>query len=454
MSIDSAQLRRLETRPALATGRLVLESLGERTVVASVLVSALALVARVLWIATLDSRLVWIDEREFAAIGASLASGHGYTGDSFRANPVIPFYLSVVFRLFGERYYVARLGQAFLGAATCVLLYRIGSLLAPAVGVVAGVLLALYPPHVYLAGVFYVDCVLTFLLMLLVHLVLQGARSPRPSALGLGAGALLGVAILTRPIVVVYLPCLVGLWLLDGSRPGRARLALAAACVLGTCLTILPWTVRNHFAYGRFVPVSSGLFTKLWQGNNELAVGGPDDRDLLIDSDDWRARLERQPEPTRRALEAKYSGVRDQIGLRADQIGDLGLARDEVLRPIALGCITASPGRTLLLAGRKLATLFSPFSSTETENGHTGAGYRMVAALSLYPVLVLALAGAWIGRPHVRLLAPLYLLVGSVIGAYALLTACTRFRLPLDPYLILLAAVAIVGSVAREGRTR
>jgi len=290
MSIDSAQLRRLETRPALTTGRLVLESLGERTVVASVLVFALALVARVLWIATLENRLVWIDEREFAAIGASLASGHGYTGDSFRANPVIPFYLSVVFRLFGERYDVARLGQAFLGAATCVLLYRIGSLLAPAVGVVAGVLLALYPPHVYLAGVFYVDCVLTFLLMLLVHLVLQGARSPRPSALGLGAGALLGVAILTRPIVVVYLPCLVGLWLFDGSRPGRARLALAAACVLGTCLTILPWTVRNHFAYGRFVPVSSGLFTKLWQGNNELAVGGPDDRDLLIDSDDWRAR--------------------------------------------------------------------------------------------------------------------------------------------------------------------
>jgi 4-amino-4-deoxy-L-arabinose transferase-like glycosyltransferase len=412
-------------------------------------VFVLAFVARVSWIETLGPDLTWDDEREFAAIARSIAHGDGYVGDSFRANPVMPFYLATSFRLFGERYDVPRLGQALVGAATCVLLAEVGALVAPAVATVAGVLLAVYPAHVYLAGVFYVDCIQTFLCTWLLLVVLRGAERGRPLGRGLAAGVLLGLAVLTRPIVMAYLPCLCAFWLFATRRPWRARAGICAACILGMTFVMAPWTIRNARAYHRLVPVSSGFFTKLWQGNNELADGGPDDRDLLVGTPDWQARLARVPEPGRAALEAKYAPVPAAIDRRARAIGDVGLARDDVLGPIALRLLADEPGRMLVLAGRKLVTLFSAFSDTESQNEDTTPFNRGVAASAFYPVLVLALAGAWVGRAHARGLLPVHLFIGAIVGAYALLNACTRFRLPLDPYLILLAAIALTHAGGR-----
>lgn len=424
-----------------------------RIIVASGLVFALAFAVRALWVGRLGPGLIWDDEREFAAIATALARGDGYVGDSYRANPVIAAYLAAMLRTFGEGYEVARLGQVLLGAGTCVLLLHIGWLIAPAVGVLAGVLLALYPAHVYLAGVFYVDCVQTFLCTWLVYVVMRGAGSDRPFVLGLGAGLLLGLATLTRPTVLAYLPCLCAVWLFADRRPWRVRVGLCVACVLGVALLLTPWVVRNERVYGRLLPVSSGFATKLWQGNNELAEGGSGDRDMMVGTPDWYARLARQPEPARRALEAKYAPVVDAIDRRARELGDIWLARDEVLRPIALGFFADDPVRVLGLAGRKLATLFSAFSATESTNEHTTPLFRAVAALTFYPLLALAIAGLWLGRTHGRRLLAIHALVGSLAGSYVLLTACTRFRLPLDPYLIVLAAIALTDIYGRTRHT-
>jgi 4-amino-4-deoxy-L-arabinose transferase-like glycosyltransferase len=117
----------------------------------------LALALRLGWVLALDNHLTWIDEREFAAVGEHLARGEGYLSTSSRANPVLPYYLGVAFRLFGSNYVAARVGQSILGALTCVLVYRLGSVLVDsATGVLSSVLLASYPLHIYLAGVWVV----------------------------------------------------------------------------------------------------------------------------------------------------------------------------------------------------------------------------------------------------------------------------------------------------------
>ena len=91
---------------------------------------ALALAVRLAWIATLADRLAWPDEAEYAAIGRRLAAGEGFVASSYRNAPVLPTYLGLAFRLFGDGYGAPRVGQAILGALTCVLVYRTGSLLA------------------------------------------------------------------------------------------------------------------------------------------------------------------------------------------------------------------------------------------------------------------------------------------------------------------------------------
>jgi len=408
-------------------------------------VFVVALGLRLAWVLRLPDQLRWIDETQFVGIARSLAAGHGFVSDSYRANPLLPAYLGLVFRAFGESLLAARIGQAVIGALTCVVLLRIGTRLAgPALGLLAGLMLALYPPHVYLAGVFYVDCVLGLPLALGVLLALDVHQGRGGVGRAVLAGGLLGLAALARPTFLVVVPALALAWCLGAAAGVRRRLELTAALGLGALAVVLPWTARNEAAYGRLVPISSGLWTKLWQGNGPLADGSADDRDLLWGRDLWTRRLARLDPERRRAVEEQYAGVARAVGERLARTGDFYLATDEVLRPVVLDLVRRDPGRVLVLAARKTATLYSAFSRTETQNQDTTAAMRLVAAVSFYPLLGLAAVGAFCGRAGGRRWLPISAVVVSVTATYALLTACTRFRLPLDPYLMLFASRALV----------
>jgi len=410
----------------------------------------LALVVRVGWVLSLGDALSWPDEFEFTDIAHHLAAGEGYVADSFRSNPVLPAYLAVMFRLFGESYAVARLGQALLGALTAVLVGRMAMLLAgPAVGLTSAVLVALYLPHVYLAGVFYVDSVLMFVLALATYLAAWTLKRHASLWQALVCGGAVGLTALTRPLFLLLLPVVALAWLYGSRARWSRRIVLCCALVTGSAAVVLPWTARNARVFGRVIPVSSGFGTKFWQGNTVLANGGPFDRELMVGSADWERRLARLPAAERRVVEARYAVIGRQLQESEAELHDRYLASDEVLLGVALDEIRADPGRALRLALRKMATLFSPFSGTYTHNAYTSRRLRLLAASTFYPMLILAAVGAWLAWPRRRQFALVYLLVAGVVAAYTVLNACTRFRLPIDPYLLVFAAVALVAAGRR-----
>jgi hypothetical protein len=190
--------------------------------------------------------------------------------------------------------------------------------------------------------------------------------------------------------------------------------------------------------------VSSGLGTKLWQGNNEGAVGDADDRDMSFRKEIWKARIRALAEPERSAIEARYREVERRIAALQAARGDAYDASDAVLGPLAVEYIRTHPLRTIELFVKKLGTLFLPFSKTLVTNPDTSLRNRVLAALAYLPVLALAPIGVWLSRGRARGLPIVYGLIVALASAYALLTTCTRFRLPLDPYLIVFAAVALV----------
>lgn len=415
---------------------------GTRAAVLVILI--VALVGRVAWVSRLGDALSWSDEQEFVTVARHLAAGDGYVSTSFRANPVLPVYLSAFFRVFGEGLLAPRLGQAFVGALTCVLIAWIArSLFGAAVGVLAGLMVALYPPHVFLSGIFYVDCLATFLLALGVALGVRALQGGLRAGFVLATGVVLGLTVLARPTFFVYLPCVALVFLCARSIDVRRRFAAAVLVLVAGAATISPWTLRNYRTYGRFVMVTSGFGTKLWQGNTVLANGGPNDRELMWGKPDWKQRMEALPPAERAALEARYAVIAAHAAEREAALGDHYLATDEVLGRVAVREMLDDPKRTFVLALKKTATLYSAFTETLTTNAYTRGPIRLLAALSFYPVLALAVVGAWLARragPPVWLL---YLLIGSVTAGYAVLNACTRFRLPLDPFLIVFAALAL-----------
>jgi len=91
--------------------------------------------------------------------------------------------------------------------------------------------------------------------------------------------------------------------------------------------------------------------------------------------------------------------------------------------------------------------LYGYFEGRSRWAGKIGLGF-------LYPLLVLAVAGAVVLRRRGAPLWPLLALPALVTITAALVYGYTRFRFAAEPALVVLAAAAIDAAIARRGRSR
>src|SRR5215213_692646 len=76
-----------------------------------------------------------------------LAAGDWIGSEVFYQAPLYPYFLGVVYALFGRDLLIVRVVQALIGSASCVLLGLAGArLFSKRVGLVAGLALALWAP--------------------------------------------------------------------------------------------------------------------------------------------------------------------------------------------------------------------------------------------------------------------------------------------------------------------
>ncbi len=232
------------------------------------------------------------DEIGFFEQARAFVQGRGYQDVELMRGPLYPFFLAVVFRLFGAEVSAARLMQALLGAATVPLLYlwaarRHG----PRAGLAAAALGALFFPLAVQATTLLTETLFLFLYVLGM-VALEWALERPAWWLVLGTGVLFGLATLTRSIglPLVVLAALAAAFgarhsrepggvaakpeaVLSGRRvgreQGRPRSLVAALLVLaGALLVILPWTARNAVVYRSFILVDTTGATNLWLDND------------------------------------------------------------------------------------------------------------------------------------------------------------------------------------------
>ncbi len=188
--------------------------------------------------------------------------------------PVYPVYLMPFVHLIPEtapaaQMVGARLGQAVFDTLTVLCVYLIAArLFGVRVGRVALVAQALDLRYVFAAGVIATETLFIafFVASMLVYLgaMLRPGPGPRWGRFRL-AGALLGLAQLTRPVPILFPVVLaVHAWLHPRDRRGALRgfawmLALAA-------LFAVPWMVRTAYVSGEFVPITSTAFVHFWRG--------------------------------------------------------------------------------------------------------------------------------------------------------------------------------------------
>jgi hypothetical protein len=208
--------------------------------------------------------------------------------------PLYLYFLGSVFTLFGTLGAV-KVVQAVVGGLLTPALGLIGGrVLGERPGLVAAAVAAFYPELVWFSAHFWSETLFTVLLWWGFERLLaaDGDASPRTAAV---AGALLGLAVLTRETVLYFLP-IAAVWLAWRRVGGRRRAAVVLALA---ALVVLPWTVRNAIAFHAFVPVSTAGALNLWQGNTHLSR-----QEVYEEYWSVHGRIEKYRHSRRRAIES------------------------------------------------------------------------------------------------------------------------------------------------------
>jgi 4-amino-4-deoxy-L-arabinose transferase-like glycosyltransferase len=163
----------------------------------------------------------------------------------FQQEPLYPYLLALLLGVWGGSVGGVLLVQLLMGGLQPLLAFFIARrLFGDVAGLVAAALLAFYGPLVFYQGLLLRDW-LVLLLEPLALLALLRAREQGRAARWLLAGAALGLALLAKATLLLFVPLALA-WSLTGPHAGQVRRGARAALVLlGLGLALAPLLLRN-----------------------------------------------------------------------------------------------------------------------------------------------------------------------------------------------------------------
>ena len=175
----------------------------------------------------------------------------------FHQAPLYPYFLAVLLGACSESVPCVLLVQLLLGSVQPLVLYALATrLFDRRAGLIAAALAAAYGPFIFHEAALLRDWLLPILEALAVLLLLKARVSQKPGGWVL-AGAVLGLAVLTKESALVLLLLTFGWVVLEGAGTRHAR-GWAAACVIaGVVLSLSPLIMRNLVVGAPFYAISN-----------------------------------------------------------------------------------------------------------------------------------------------------------------------------------------------------
>ena len=394
-----------------------------------------------------------------------IAAGEWIGTDVFYQAPLYPYFLGILYKLFGHNLLAVRIIQAIVGAGSCALLGLAGARFFSArVGAIAGFALAVYAPAIFFDALIQKSVLDLFFIALSLWLLGGLVDDPRDRGRWLGLGLAMGGLSLTRENALVFVAVIVGWALLRARYPVRLkpdatskvdirlkpdatskkrvesgfsrtvplaeRATFAAIFIAGLALVLLPVAVRNYAVGGGFYLTTSQFGPNFFIGNNPQADGT--------------------------YMSLRFGrGAPEYERTDATELAEHALGRSLTPAEVsgywttrAVDFITGRPGEWLALVGRKILLLFNATEMLDTEAQESHAEWSWPLRIGgwfghfglLVPLAVVGLVLCW--RQRTRL-AVLYVMLAAYAASVIMFYVFARYRLPLVPLLLLFAAAGM-----------
>jgi len=401
----------------------------------------LAAVLRVAHVLALRSTLWFnhlnLDCRAYDEWAQRIAGGDWLGTKIFYQDPLYPYFLSILYSLFDRNLLLVRLIQVAFGVGTCWLTALLGRrIFGPVVGNIAGLLAAILTTSVFYEGQIEKTFLSVFLIALFLVLALKRSMYTR-----FLAGVTLGLAILTRANLLIFVPLgfLVLLFERLPVREGDKQTARSresgflnsqsfrhAALFLGGCAIILgPVTLRNHHVAGEWVLTTSQLGQNLYLGNNPRSTTGS-----------YRTPPSVRPDP-RYEQEDFHNTAEKRLGrpLKASEVSDYWLGQ-------AWKHIRSEPVFAIRVFFRKFMVFWNDYEVPDNNNIYLLTRYIWILRLPMITfgwIIPLALLGAVVAFRKQREVRILVGFVASYCLSVIAFFVFSRYRVQVVPILVVFA---------------
>lgn len=337
--------------------------------------------------------------------------------------PLYPLLSAGMYVLFGDRFFFWRLVHVVMGTLLVYLIYDLGkrAFKDDRVGIIAGFYAALYPHFIFYSWILMAEILLLFTLALGFWAYVRLFDSPRWTWAAL-MGAAFGAFVLTRSFLIAFFPLMplcILLFLKD-----RRRWQLAAVSVAAFVLTMAPWLIRNYRLQGQFVLMSTRGGYNIWMRNNpyyiadELELEGVKFSPETLDNLKYKEYLLGYPPFTPQQGEMERNRILSQEGMKF---------------------LKANPSFFL-----KMCWIRFKWTIGWKGQGLKGPLMNGLSFISYMPALAGFLASLFLGWKRLKIFLPFWLVVGYFILFYSLTHEGLRYRVPVDPYIILSAVFSVL----------
>lgn len=424
----------------------------------ALVVFAAGLLIALLWTFVLFPRLGAIrqvfDLNGFGEIGERIWRGEGFSyghGPTIRRAPLYPYLVAGVFEIFGfdgahrrASYAPVLALQCLFAGLTCLAVFCIANrLFGKKVGLVAGLLCAVWPQCVRYTGAVDVEATMTLLITLMTLLTV---RIVQRTTIADGAllGVVTGLAVLTKPMPLFFPAALFLLFLVRYRRDHKPiPWAPLGACVGAMVLLCVPWVVRNHVVSGgRYHGISSNASGEFLRG---YVVARPEFAFLRVSFQgywDWQANLY-EDEILKREGFAFFATENGKLVPMPQNVGN-ALRKDEIENRVAKEMALHDP---IGFARKFVIQLFTFWYLVETP------GKSLVVGAFAALALALAFVGWRRARKDRVDVAPVVTVVAYFYVLYAVILAFARYSMPVFPSLLVLSAYGLCAMLAGREAT-